>query len=321
MPNTYDNNNKPVDILVGLDYFYNFITRKTIKGVPNTLVVLDSNLGFILCGQSRINSTKQDASNMTNFVTSHTLKIEFEVINSANGDMTLIDHLNHFWEMEILGIESNSVYETFKNETYFDGQNYITSLTFKPHHKPISDNFMLSKHRLHSLKNKLDRDPDLKGEYHEILQDYIKKGIIEKVNDEGIPRKTHYLPHRTAVRHDEETSKVRIVFDDSAKVDQYTSLNKALYSGLSLLCMIFDILLRFRLHKYILLSDIKRALLNVAVGVEDSDFLRFLWFEDPFANDEKVTAFRFLRVVFGLICSPSLLNATIKVQCEKYLNV
>ena len=77
---------------------------------------------------------------MKNFVTSHTLKIDFEVINSANGDMTLIDHFNHFWKMEILGIESNSVYETFKYETYFDGQNYITSLPFKPHHKPISDN-------------------------------------------------------------------------------------------------------------------------------------------------------------------------------------
>ena len=49
LANTYDNNNKPVDILVGLDYFYNFITGKTIKGAPNPLVALESNLGFILC--------------------------------------------------------------------------------------------------------------------------------------------------------------------------------------------------------------------------------------------------------------------------------
>ena len=115
------------------------------------------------------------------------------------------------------------------------------------------------------------------------------------------------------------STKVRIVFDGSEKVDQCTSLNEVPYLGPSLSCMIFDILLRFCLHKYILLSDIKQALLNVGVRVED--FVRFLWFEDPFADHEKVTAFRFLRVVFVLICSPFILNAAIKVHCEKYLNV
>ena len=54
------------------------------------------------------------------------------------------------------------------------------------------------------------------------------------------------------------------------------TLNEALYSGPSLLCMIFDILLQFRLHEYILLSDIKQAFLNVRVRTEDSDLLRFL---------------------------------------------
>ena len=62
------------------------------------------------------------------------------------------------------------------------------------------------------------------------------------VDSEGIPGKTHYLLHRAVVRHDKETAKVRIVFDGSAKVDQCTSLNEALYSGPSLLCMIFGVL-------------------------------------------------------------------------------
>ena len=55
--------------------------------------------------------------------------------------------------------------------------------------------------------------------------------------------------------------------------------------------MVFDILLQFRLRKYILLSEINQAFLNVGMRVEDSDFLRFLWSEDPFAHDKKVTAF------------------------------
>ena len=70
--------------------------------------------------------------------------------------------------------------------------------------------------------------------------------------------------------------------------------------------------------KEILLSDIKQVFLNIGVRAEGSDFLRFLWSEDPFANDKKVTAFLFLRVVFGLICSLFLLNATIKVHFQNY---
>ena len=100
---------------------------------------------------------------------------------------------------EALGIESNSVHETFKDEIYFDGQHYITSLPFKPHQKPIPDNFMLSKYRFNSLKNELYRDPDLKREHHEILQNYIKKEIIEKVDDEKTPRKAYYFPHRAVM--------------------------------------------------------------------------------------------------------------------------
>ena len=84
-----------------------------------------------------------------------------------------------------------------------------------------------------------------------------------------MPGKTRYLIHRAVARHDKETTKVRIVFDGSAKFDQCTSLNQALYSGPSLLCMIFDILLRFRLHKYILLSNIKQEFLKVEVRAED----------------------------------------------------
>ena len=86
---------------------------------------------------------------MANFVRSHNLKIDCEVINSTNGDMMLKEQLNRFWEMDTWGIESNSVYKTFKNEIYSDGQHYITFLPFKLHHKPIPDNFMLSKHRFY----------------------------------------------------------------------------------------------------------------------------------------------------------------------------
>ena len=40
---------------------------------------------------------------------------------------------------------------------------------------------MLSKYRLHSLKNELDRDPDLKREHHEILRIILKRELSKKL--------------------------------------------------------------------------------------------------------------------------------------------
>ena len=51
---------------------------------------------------------------------------------------------------------------------------------------------------------------------------------------------------------------------------------------------------------------------------EHRDFLRFLWFEDILYNQETITL-RFKRVIFGLTCSPFLLNGTIKEHLQKYL--
>ena len=64
----------------------------------------NNNKPLLLCGQSRINSTKQGASNMTNLVTSHNSKINCEVINPANGDMTLKNTLIAFgrWKPWVL---------------------------------------------------------------------------------------------------------------------------------------------------------------------------------------------------------------------------
>ena len=52
--------------------------------------------------------------------------------------------------------------------------------------------------------------------YDDILNEQLTQGIIEHASDETTLSK-HYLPHRAVIRSDKTTSKVRIVFDASAK--------------------------------------------------------------------------------------------------------
>ena len=115
----------------------------------------------------------------------------------------------------------------------------------------------------------------------------------------------HYLSHHPVVRKDALTTKVRIVYDGSAKQTVNTpSLNNCLETGPSLVPMIFDILLRFRCYKIPLVADVQQAFHQICVNREDVDCLRFLWVDDLHSDDPKPIFLCFLRVIFGLNCSP-----------------
>ena len=100
---------------------------------------------------------------------------------------------------------------------------------------------------------------------------------------------THYSPHHAVVRKDRETTKVRIVYDGSAKNSKEgRSLNDCLQIGDNYIPHIFDMLTKFRWNAIGLTADIEKAFLMVGIKPEDRDMLRFLWFEDPFAINQSI---------------------------------
>ena len=128
----------------------------------------------------------------------------------------------------------------------------------------------------------------------------IKSGIIKRLPSDEIPQdpgKVHYLSHRPVLREDNETTKIRAVFDASC-TSNGPSLNDCFYACLNLLSKIFDILLRFTLNYIGILADIKQAFLNVQIFAEHQNFLRFLWVDTNDTSLERTIVFQFLRVVF-----------------------
>ena len=67
-----------------------------------------------------------------------------------------------------------------------------------------------------------------------------------------------------------------MVYDACAKSRNDPSLNDCLLPGPALTPLIFDVLLRFRLPKVVLIGDIEKALLNIEVNPAERNSLRFL---------------------------------------------
>ena len=112
------------------------------------------------------------------------------------------------------------------------------------------NNFQLAKRRLQGLLTRLRHHPEVLQEHNAIIQEQLTLGIVEKVSDDSSDDSSearddiHYLPHHAAIRTDKQTTKIRIVYDASAR-DKGILLNDCLLSGPKFEQNILDILLRF----------------------------------------------------------------------------
>lgn len=128
--------------------------------------------------------------------------------------------------------------------------------------------------RLQSTVRKLKAE-DLYKEYDAVLNEWLTEGIIERVPVQEEKDLDYYLPHRYIVKEG-STTRIRPVFDASAKERASPSLNECLHKGPNLIELIAVIFLRFRENKIGIVSDIKKAFLQISVNKRDRDFLRFV---------------------------------------------
>ena len=218
-------------------------------------------------------------------------------------------------DLDVLGIQEpvdgeQSVYEEFKEQLRQseDGW-YETGLFWKPEAGELPSNERGSRARLTKLVQRLSKKPDLLRQYHEIIKEQERQGIIEKAPEESNERK-FYIPHKPVIKKSAETTKVRVVFDASAKeTDDAPSLNDLLETGPALQNLLWDILIRNRFKPVALSADLRQAFLQVRIRESDRDVLQFHWIDEQ--DPSKVVVYRFTRAPFGLNQSPFLLGGTL----------
>ena len=245
-------------------------------------------------------------------------------VNFIGCDSVPLDSLDRniqrLWDLETLGVkEYDGVYEEFMDNISFNGAKCSVKLPWKEGHDTLHSNYELSLSRMKSQIRKLRKEPEVLEEYNAVMKEQLDSGVIETVTQLEKAEQVHYIPHLVVVCREASTTKVRVVYDASAKIGKEgTSLNDCLHVGPSLNPLLFDILLRFREKRVALIGDIEKAFLNIEVDESNRDSLRFLWCEDVHKPDSKIIVYHFCRVVFGLNASPFLLNAMLRYHISKY---
>ena len=148
----------------------------------------------------------------------------------------LVDTLKQLWETESIGIKEVSEimvsHDGFNEQIRFNGQRYEVPLPWRDNIQQYRVT-MNCVNRVKSLQRKLLKEPELIREYNQIIEEQLSKGVMEKVAAEDNEKENvHYLSHHAVIRRDRETTKLRIVYDGSAKPPERThSLNDCLETG------------------------------------------------------------------------------------------
>ena len=136
----------------------------------------------------------------------------------------------------------------FNDTIKFEEDRYQVAWPWRHDDVCLPENFNLALGRLRSLICRLKSDRVLLEGYNYIIQQQLQKGIIEVIDKSvKIDTRKHYLPHHPILTPSKATTKVRIVYDASAKLKiGDSSLNECLYRGPVILPDLCGLLLRFR---------------------------------------------------------------------------
>ncbi|XP_045449986.1 uncharacterized protein LOC123658673 [Melitaea cinxia] len=294
---------QPVEMLLGADILSHILLNNTITGPPGTPIAMNSVFGYLLLGKLTFNTN---------------ISTPLQVCYSSFDN----DNLQRFWELESVPEKRSYTPDEELCESFFRRTHnrdltgrYVVALPFKVNAPPLGESRQIAVARFHKLEYRLERNPQLKIDYHACLQEYIDLNHMELVDDKPSVGASYYIPHHCVIKPSSQTTRTRVVFDAGCRTTSGYSLNDVLFSGPKLHLDIVDVLLKFRVYRVAFCSDIKQMFRNILLRESDRDFQRILWRRSP---EEPLRDYRLRTVTFGVNCSPYLALRTIRqLACDE----
>lgn len=300
-PNT--NTNDRIDLLIGNRTFAEILDYGLIKGNEGQPIAQKTKLGWIISGGYE--GTELINLNHMNVREDADEEIRINMITNE----ALADQLKSFWEMEEVRPHNKNwtpdeqdCYDYFmKNVSREKDGKLLMRIPFKI--DPKSENFLgdsleNAKRRFLQLERRFERNPSFKEEYTKCINEYITLGHAIKV---PMSSYSHVIPHHAVIKESSLTTKLRTVFDASAKTTNGYSLNDRMHVGPKILEELWAVLLRWRLGKYALTSDIEKMYRQFWVHPDDAKFQQILWRN---ATTNELELYELRTVTFGTTTAP-----------------
>lgn len=286
------NISQEIDLLLGADIYSEILLEGLIKTSSSSIIAQQTHLGWVVCGNYK------------------TFNCHVIVNN--------IQDLAQFWEQESLQDNKEDVNPDNKCE-----QLYEQTTTRLPHGRyqvrlPLKDNF--NEHlgtskpqaiaQFQQLERKMAKNAVFARDYKAFIQEYEEMGHMAQAEGSSTAKKLEYfLPHHGVVRPGAITTKLRVVFNASAKTSSKHSLNDLMEAGPNLQKDILSILLKWRQYRYVLTSDIEKMYRFIMVHPDHQSLQKIVWRDCP---RQLLREYQLRTVTYGTKAAPFLALRTLQ---------
>lgn len=290
-----------IDLLLGADIFATILLSGRLAGKTGEPSAIETVFGWVLTGPVRTSGGAASSS-----LSFHATETKLDAA------------LRRFWEIEDVPHVVTKAPEDIECERRYretctreDSGRFVVSLPFKGEPQPVfEDSRLVAMRRFLALERRLVQNTPVYQMYGEFMRDYLECGHMTEIGALPSEKGTapiYYIPHHCVLRPESSTTKLRVVFDASAKVAGI-SLNETLLVGEKLQQNLIGVLLRFRVHAVVFTADIKQMYRQILINPDHRDYQRILW---RFSPSEPVRDFVLNTVTYGVSSAPYLAIRTL----------
>lgn len=293
-----------IDLLLGANIFFNLLLPNQIKIGNNGPLLQESKLGWVVSGPLEAITPRR-----------------LRVLHCQLQDDTLSKQVESFWSLEELSNNPQTFYSSEENECEQDfvrnfsrdiSGRFVVKLPIKDL-SCIGSSMEIAVRRFQTLERTFSKDKELKNNYSKFMKEYIDLNHMSVVKNPDHEPFLYYLPHHCVKKESSLTTKLRVVFDASAKPASGSSLNDVLRVGPCIQDDILAILLRFRLHNVAFTADIAKMYRQVLIHPEHQSLQCILW---RFDTCDPLLTYKLHTVTYGT--GPASFLAT---RCLKQLAI
>jgi hypothetical protein len=293
-----------IDVLLGGSLFPLMLTQGTHNLGPGLPSLIGTHFGFLVMGNVPCIS-QSDCG----------IRSQLSTTLLAVNDIDLHNSLQRFWHQEEPPTVSKQSEEDKLCDKHFLSTHtrdqtgrYCVRLPFKADHPPLGQSISNAENRLHSIERKFKSQPEFKSLYSDFMTEYLSLGHMELAQNIDLTAPHYFLPHHGVLKESSSTTRLRTVFDASAKTSNGISLNHILLTGRKMQTNICDLLLSFRTHNVVFSCDIRQMYRQIKVHPDDQCYQLILWRDNV---DQTPSIFKLTTVTYGINCSPYLAIRTL----------